>query len=150
MSEGWTDRITGARMQVDRQFEDRVRDSQFTNQQWGLIMTAVEFRIEDPETPAEATLVADTGKVEHILPELENIPRGMGGGGQGRSGAGDRNSGGLLGRLRGLFSDGSDDTVDDEKLAAATTLVDEYAVELQRFLEEEGQWAEVCDHAARG
>jgi len=136
-------------MQVDRQFENQVRNSQFTNQQWGLIMTAVEFRIEDPETPAEATLVADTGKVEHILPELENIPQGMGGSGQGRPGAGGQSGSGLLGRLRGLFAGGSDDTVDEETLSAATALADEYAVELQGFLEEEGQWEEVCDHAAR-
>ena len=48
MSDAWTDSITGARMQVDKQFQQQVRDSEFSNQQWGLIMTAVEFRIDDP------------------------------------------------------------------------------------------------------
>jgi hypothetical protein len=68
MTEGWTDRITGARMQVDKEFQARVQGSECTNQQWGLIMTAVEFRIDDPETPEKATLVADTSKVEHSIP----------------------------------------------------------------------------------
>jgi hypothetical protein len=146
MSNAWTDSITGARMQVDRQFEQRVRDSEFSNQQWGLIMTAVEFRIDDPETPAEARLVADTEKVEHIMPELEDIPQGMGAqpGGATRS-----SGGGLVDRLRGLLSGGGDDGVDQEKLDAANALAGEYADQLQGHLEEQGRWAEVCDRAAR-
>ncbi|ERH10968.1 MAG: hypothetical protein J07HX64_02747 [halophilic archaeon J07HX64] len=144
MSNAWTDSITGARMQVDRQFEDRVRNSEFSNQQWGLIMTAVEFSIDSPETPSEARLVAETGKVEQIIPELENIPSGMGA----QPGGGSRSSGdGLLDRVRGLFS-GSDDGVDQEKLDAATELTGEYAGELQRFLEEQGRWETVCERAA--
>jgi len=144
MSNAWTDSITGARMQVDRQFESRVRDSEFSNQQWGLIMTAVEFSIDSPETPAEARLVAETGKVEHIIPELENIPDGMGA----QPGAGNRSSsGGLLDRVRGLLG-GSDEGVDQEKLDAATELAGEYATELQRFLEDQGRWETVCERAA--
>ena len=144
MSKAWTDSITGARMQVDRQFEGRVRDSEFSNQQWGLIMTAVEFSIDSPETPSEARLVAETGKVEHIIPELENIPDGMGA----QPGGGSRNSGGgLLDRVRGLLG-GSDDGVDQETLDAATELAGEYASELQRFLEDQGRWETVCKRAA--
>ena len=145
MANAWTDSITGARMQVDRQFEQRVRDSEFSNQQWGLIMTAVEFRIDDPETPADATLVADTGRVEHIIPELEDIPQGMGAQPGGSSSSG----GGLVDRLRGLLGGGSNDSVDQEKLDAADTLAGEYAQELQEFLEKQGQWEEVCGRAAR-
>lgn len=139
--------MTGARMQVDREFQQRVQDSRFTNQQWGLIMTAVEFRIENPDTPDEATLVADTGKVEHIIPELENMKQGMGA----QPGGGDRDSGGggLFGRLRGLFGGDSGDEVDPEKLDAAAKLADEYAGELQAFLEEEGRWENICGHAAQ-
>lgn len=147
MVEEWTDRMTGARMQVDREFQHRVRESQFTNQQWGLIMTAVEFRIENPDTPEKATLVADTGKVEHVMPELEAIGEGM----HGRPGASqDQSGGGLLGKLRGLFGGGADDEIDPETLDAATALVEEYTGELQAFLEEQGQWATICDDAARG
>jgi hypothetical protein len=146
MSDAWTDSITGARMQVDRQFEQRVRDSEFSNQQWGLIMTAVEFRIDDPETPAEARLVADTEKVEHIIPELENIPQGMGA----QPGRGGGSEDGLFDRLRGLLGGGSDDGVDQETLDAANELAGEYATELQQFLEQQDRWAEVCGRAARG
>ena len=147
MSEAWTDSITGARMQVDKQFQQRVRGSEFSNQQWGLIMTAVEFRIDDPGTPEQAALVADTGNVEQIIPELESIPQGMGA----RPGGGNQSSGGgLLDRLRGLLSDGSDDGVDEQKLDAANTLAGEYARELQEFLEQQGRWEEICRRAAQG
>jgi hypothetical protein len=142
MTEGWTDRITGARMQVDKEFQARVQDSEFTNQQWGLIMTAVEFRIDDPETPGRATLVADTSKVEQIIPELEEMPQGMGA--QPSPG---RSDDGLLGRLRGFLGGGSNG-VDEETLAAATGLAEEYAAELQGFLENNGRWEAVCGHAA--
>jgi hypothetical protein len=146
MSDAWTDSITGARMQVDKEFQQRVRDSEFSNQQWGLIMTAVEFRIDDPGTPEQATLVADTGKVEQILPELESIPQGMGAQQAGRSRSSD---GGLLDRLRGLLSSDGDGGVDEEKLDAASSLAGEYARELQEFLEQQGRWEEVCGRAAR-
>jgi len=145
MSEAWTDSITGARMQVDREFQQRVRDSEFSNQQWGLIMTAVEFRIDDPGTPEQATLVAETGNIEQIMPELENIPQGMGAQHGGREPSG---GDGLLGRLRGLLS-GDSGGVDEAKLDAATTLAGEYARELQGFLEEQGRWEEVCGRASR-
>jgi hypothetical protein len=146
MSNAWTDRMTGARMEVDREFQQRVMDSEFSNQQWGLIMTAVEFRIDSAETPEEARLVADTEKVEHILPELENIQQGMG---AQPGGASQSRDGGLFGRLRGLLSGGSDDGVDEEKLQAANALAEEYAGELQRHLEEAGRWEEICGYASR-
>jgi hypothetical protein len=145
MSGEWTDKIAGARMQVDQRFTDRVLDSQFSNQQWGLIMTAVDFEVQDPEDPDEARLVANTEKVSQILPELENVPQGAGGPpGGGRSSS---SSGGILDRLGRIFrGDGSD--VDEEKLAAAIDLVDEYAAELQAFLEDQGRWEDVCAVAA--
>ncbi|MFB6256979.1 MAG: DUF5799 family protein, partial [Haloplanus sp.] len=39
MSE-WTDTIVRDRMTVDQEFDERVRQSAFTSQEWGLIMTA--------------------------------------------------------------------------------------------------------------
>lgn len=140
----WTDQMAGARMQVDQQFNDRILDSEFTNQQWGLIMTAVEFDIDNPNNPEEAELVADTEKVPQILPELEKIPQGgPGGGGSG----GSRSGGGLVDRLRGLFGGGDSGGVDQQRLDAATALVEEYTVELQEFLEDHGRWEAVCESA---
>ena len=145
MSSQWQERLAGARMQVDQQFNDRVLNSQFTNQEWGLIMTAVEFEIENPESPEDAELVANTENVKHIIPELDNIPKGMGtpGASQDRSSSG----GGILGSIRGLLTGDSGGGADREKLEAAATLVDEYAVELQQFLEEQGRWESVCESA---
>ena len=142
MSGQWTDMIAGARMQVDQQFQQQVIDSQFSNQQWGLIMTAVQFEIVAPETPEEAEIVANTEQVQHIIPELDNIPDGMGGAPQ-RSNKGDK--GGLLGRVASLF-EGSDSGSgsNDEREAAAVSLVQAYAVELQNFLEQQGRWEDIC------
>jgi hypothetical protein len=144
MSGEWTDQIAGARMQVDQQFRDRIIDSEFTNQQWGLIMSAVEFEITDAETPAKAQLVANTDKVEQILPEVDNMPRATPG--QPQS-SGD-SSGGLLDGLFGLFSS-EDDGVDQERLDTATRLAEAYATELQAFLEDQGRWESLCQQVAQ-
>jgi len=133
--------IAGARMQVDQQFQQRVIDSEFSNQQWGLIMTAVQFEIESAETPEEAEIVANTEQVHHIIPELDNIPDGMGGPPQANTSGG---GGGLLGRVRSLFGGGDGGSSSDQREATAVALVEEYAVELQDFLEQQGRWEEIC------
>lgn len=150
MANDWTDRLAGARMQVDKRFSDRVRDSQFTNQEWGLIMTAVDFDIDEPEHPGQARLVARTDHIEDIIGELDSIQREMGGSpspvDEGSSG------GGIFGRFRqylqGLKTN-SQGGNDREKLVAATTLVEEYATELQQFLEEQSRWEDICERAAQ-
>ncbi|MFC7072118.1 DUF5799 family protein [Halovenus rubra] len=149
MSNQWRDRLAGARMQVDKRFDDRIRTSEFTNQQWGLIMTAVEFDIDNPEQPESAELVAKTDQVEHIIPELDNVPQGMGGAPMGQQQSQGGSGDGLLGKIRG-FLGGNDDSgqSDEETLQAASALVGEYADELQQFLEEEGQWTSLCESAA--
>ena len=148
MSDEWTDRLAGARMQVDKRFSDRVDDSRFTNQEWGLIMTAVEFDIREPADPETAELVAETDQIEDIVPELGRIQEQMGGSptpvDSGPSG------GMIIGRLR-RYIDGlrtnSRGGNEKQKLSDATELVDEYAVELQLYLEEEGMWADICSRA---
>jgi hypothetical protein len=125
----WTDRIVG----------DRVRASEFTNQQWGLIMTAVEFEIEDADDPDRARIVADTSQLPQILPELEKERGPMGpAGGEGGGG------GGVFDAVRGALGLGDDDD-GAEKLAAAERLVDEYTDALQDRLEDVGKWDEVRD-----
>lgn len=150
MSNQWRDSLAGARMQVDQQFNDRIVASEFTNQQWGLIMTAVEFDIENPEDPESAELVANTDQVEQILPELENMPQGMGAGMQQQGGGGSDGGGGILGRIRTALTgnSGGSGGSDAEKLEEATRLANQYADELQAFLEEQGRWETLCESAA--
>lgn len=149
MSDGWTDQLAGARMQVDQRFQDRVASSQFSNQQWGLIMTAVEFDIDNPEQPGEAELVADTEKLPHIIPELDSLPTGAGMAGP-PGGSSSEKSGGLLGKLTGLFSSSDEDSgVDQDQLEAARSLVEEYATELETYLQEQGRWESLCESAAQ-
>lgn len=148
MSNGWRDKLAGARMRVDQEFNQRVLNSQFSNQEWGLIMTAIEFEIADPETPDSAEMTVNTENLEQIMPELDNLPQGMAqpGGGGGSSDSG------VIDSLKSVLGfDGSDANgsgVDEEELAAATGLVEEYAAELQSHLENEGRWGEVCAAAA--
>ena len=146
----WTDRIVGDRMTVDQEFASRVGQSQFSRQQWGLIMTAVEFEIEHPDDPERARIVANTSKLEHVLPELDTIDQqmaAMGGGGTGRSPA--RSSGGFVSSMKDLLGLGSGST-DDEQRAAAEALVQEYATELQAHLEAEGRWEQIRQSAGGG
>ncbi|NKE34765.1 hypothetical protein GWG54_02835 [Natronococcus sp. JC468] len=148
----WTDRIVGERMTVDQEFSQRVQDSRFSSQQWSLIMTATEFEIEDADDPDRARIVADTEKVDQIIPELENVDRQMGAmGGQGGGGGPTGSSGGVLDSILGalgLGGDGGDDR--EEKLRAAEQLTQEYAQELQTQLESKGRWDSVRRAAADG
>ena len=141
----WTDAIVGERMAVDREFNDRVQASEFSSQEWGLIMTATEFEIEHPDDSEKAKLVANTEKVPSIMPELDNIQdqmAAMGGGAGG--GSGGSGSGGLLGSIkRALGLGAGEEGVDEERLEAAEQLTQEYAEELQAQLEANGRWEQV-------
>jgi hypothetical protein len=151
MSDDWRDQLAGARMQVDQQFQSRLEQSQFTNQEWGLVMTAVDFDIEQPGDPDRAELVADTSQLDQIIPELDRIQQEMGGGmggGASRSGSG---SGSIVARFKDFLGGFSADSSgnDEEQMAAATVLVEEYATDLQTHLEEQGRWADIREAAAR-
>lgn len=147
MSEkAWRDRIAGERMTVDEEFNDRIRSSSFSNQQWGLIMTATEMEIENPEDPENARLVANTDKLPRIMSEVENMENQMGGMGAGESSAG----GGIISRLAGVLGlgGGGSGGGSSANLAEAEELVQEYAEELQSQLEANGRWEQVCKVAA--
>jgi hypothetical protein len=151
--EHWTDRIVGDRMTVDQQFTDRVESSPFSRQQWGLVMTAIEFEIEHPTDDEAARLVADTSALPSVMPELDSMDEhpmaGPGGSDRpgGRDGSGDSVLGGIKDAL-GLGGDGDDADLDEERLAAAERLADEYAAELQAHLEETDRWSTVRAAAA--
>jgi hypothetical protein len=134
----WTDAIVGERMALDREFSDRVRESDFSNQEWGLVMTATDFEIEDANDPDRARIVADTTNLPQMMPELENVRSQMGG----MSGGESKSSGGVFDSIKGALGLG-DDGGDDERLETAERLVQEYADELQEKLEEKGRWDEV-------
>jgi len=146
----WTDRIVGDRMAVDREFADRIHASQFSRQEWGLVMTATEFEIRSPEDAEHAQLVANTEKLPAVIPELDRIRSqsgAMGAGGDGGgSGSGGRSGGdgggGVFGTIKNALGLGSGGT-DDETREAADRLAQEYATELQRRLEDRGKWAEI-------
>jgi len=145
----WTDQIVGDRMAVDREFTERIAASEFSSQEWGMIMTAVEFEIEHPEQPETATLVANTEKLDQIMPALDDVgadatPMGGVPGGGGRD---DRSSGGLFENIKAAIGLGDDGT-DQERMAAAETLAAEYAETLQVRLEEHGKWETACEAAA--
>jgi len=143
----WTDQIVGERMQVDQEFSEKVAASNFSNQQWGLIMTAVEFEIENADDPERARLVADTSKLEAVLPELERMEQaggmggmagaGAGGGSGGRGGSGD--SEGLFDGVKKALGLGQSES-DREQLAAADEMAQMYADDLEETLQSRGKW----------
>ncbi|WP_232688564.1 DUF5799 family protein [Halobacterium zhouii] len=149
MSNGWQDMIVGARMTVDQTFAERVRASELSRQQWGLVMTAVEFEVENAEDPEMARIVADTSKLEHVVPEMQSVDDQMnqmaGGGGGGRSGGG----GGMVDGIKSALGIGGGDDGNEELAATAASLAQEYAEELQSHLENEGRWDEVRRAAKR-
>lgn len=150
----WTDQFVGDRMAVDREFTERVAASEFSSQEWGTVMTAVEFRIEDPESPDDARIVADTSKVDQVLPAIESMRDEMGLGGAPRdggdrsgSGVGSSSGGGIFGTIkRSLGVSGDDGT--DHRAESAAALADEYAQRFQEHLEQHGKWEQACAVAA--
>lgn len=142
----WTDSIVGDRMTVDREFNDRVQASRFSGQEWGLIMTATEFEIENADDEEQARIVADTEKLPQIMPELKNIRSQMGamGGAPNESNSGGSGDG-LFGSLKRAFGLGSGGGAggSDEELEAAERLTQEYADALQQHLESKGKWQQV-------
>jgi hypothetical protein len=139
----WMDRVVADRMAVDREFTERVNESRFSSQQWGLIMTAAEFEIRDPESE-EARLVADTSKLPQIMPELEKIDAQVQAAG-GAGGVSSSGGGGVLDSIRSAL--GLGDGGKNEDLQAAEALVEEYANRLQERLESQGKWASVREQA---
>jgi len=152
MTNDWTDQLAGARMQVDQQFQETLEASEFSNQEWGLVMTAVDWEMESPETPEEASLVADTSKLPDVIPELQNIQQGMGGSPMASDNS--SSSGGVLGRL-GEFLPGlgggsaESGEADETKVNDAEALVRNYTEVLQAHLKEQDRWEDICAAAAK-
>lgn len=141
MSNDWTGAIAAERMQLDQEFHDRIEASSFDRQQWGLVMTATNFEIENPSDPSNARLVPDTSSVPTIIPELDRV------GQRGPMGADDRSSGsgsGLVDSVKGALGLG---TERDEQLEEATRLTNEYSERLQKKIESRGRWESVCERA---
>jgi len=137
----WQDRIVGARMTVDTEYEDRVEASSFSRQEWGLVMTATEFDIEDGEEPR---LYADTEHLADIMPEVEKVaqrtPTNPGGAEDG--------SDGIIGTVKsalGLGGSGGSSEPTEERVREAEQLTEGYARELQRHLEARGNWEDVVE-----
>lgn len=139
----WTDAVVGDRMVVDREFNDRVQSSRFSSQEWGLIMTATELEIENASDSERARVVADTEKLPHIIPELDNIRSQMSAMGGAPSGGGGGGSGIVSSIKSALGIGGGGSGVDEEKLRAAEELTQEYADALQEHLERQGKWEQV-------
>jgi hypothetical protein len=148
---GWTDHFVGDRMAVDREFSERVAASEFSSQEWGTIMTAVEFEIEEPESPSRARVVADTSKVDQVIPALEEMEQAMGTGGGSPGGRGGGGGSGLsVGDVFGSIVEklglGGDDA--EDRTAAAAALADEYAAQFQQHLQDQDKWERACEVAA--
>lgn len=145
----WTDSVVGERMALDQEFSDRVRSSEFTSQEWSLVMTAIEFEVEHADDPDRARIVADDSNLDQIVPELDTIRdqmQGMGAGGGPASGG---SSGGIFDGVKSALGlGGGGDDGDDQKAEAAASLAQEYATELQSRLERNDRWEEVRTIAA--
>lgn len=145
----WTDSLVGARMQVDNRFQDRVESSDFSNQEWGLIMTAIEFEVEQPDDADRARMVADHSNLDQVVPELGRIQKQMGGSPTAVADGPDRS--GIMGQLRTLMDSLTGDRnsgSDEARMADAEELTQGYAHELQTFLEENDRWDEVREQAS--
>ncbi|RZH66789.1 DUF5799 family protein [Natrinema altunense] len=146
----WTDRIVGERMAVDQEFSTQIEASQFSNQQWSLIMTATEFEIEHSDDPDRARIVANTDKLDGVIPELDNVQAGMGAMAGGRADEGSSSSsGGVFDSIMGALGVGGDSGPSEaDQRKAAERLTQEYAAQLQSHLESKGKWETIRQQVA--
>jgi hypothetical protein len=143
----WTDLVVAERMQVDQAFSEKVAASHFTSQQWNLVMTAVEFEIDNPADPEDARIVPDTAKVETIVPELERVENQRSMASAGNAAKPDDSGGsGLFDGIKSALGLGGGGA-DREQLAAAEEMAQMYADDLQGKLEAAGKWKSVCEAA---
>jgi hypothetical protein len=139
----WQDRIVGARMAVDNEFTGRVEGSSFSRQEWGLVMTATEFDIEDGDEPR---LYADTSSLRDVMPELEKVAKQTAMGAPQQQ---DDAGGGVLGSLKSALGLGGGSSSSgggkdrEQRVREAEQLTDEYASKLQERLEANGSWDDV-------
>jgi len=144
----WRDALAAERMRVDREFEEQVQSSSFSRQQWGLVMTAVEFDIDGPGNPETAQLVADTSKLPSVMPQIEQMEQSSGGMGGPAGGAGSGGSAsGLLGKLASVLP-GGDSSDGGKRQDEAASLAQEYAETLQQRLEKRDRWQAICEQAS--
>ncbi|WP_181686083.1 DUF5799 family protein [Halorhabdus salina] len=144
MSENsWVDQMAAERMQTDQEFTDEVATSPLSSQQWGLVMTAVEFQIEGAAQPETAHLVADTSKLSSVMPELRRMDDGGSGGIAPDSTGTSASSGGLLDGIKGALGFGNEQS--DALREAAENLAQRYTDRLQSRLEDRGRWADICE-----
>ena len=144
MADGsWRGQIAAERMQIDQEFTDRIATSGLSSQQWGLVMTAVEFEIEGPADPDTAQLVADTSKLPSVMDEIHRIGQ-RGPGGMASMESGGSASGSLLDGVKDFLGFGGGDDVLEE---TAEELAADYATQLQTRLEERGRWRQICEQA---
>ena len=148
----WTDKMARARIQVDKEFYESIERSQFTEQEWGLIMRATDWRVANAEDPEHARLVAETDRVAEILPQLSRIRQDVQTAAAGPEAARQRTlaegfSGWINGFVemlsRAVTGGSRDSRVDD-----AQDLADQYAERVQAYLERRGKWDDVRRAAA--
>ena len=144
----WQDMLAAERMQVDREFEDQVQSSSFTRQQWGLVMTAVEFDIENPADPDTARLIADTSKLPSVMPQIKQMEQSGGGMGAAAGSSGGNSGGGLLSKLASVLPGGGGSS-GGKRQHEAESLAEEYAENLQKRLKKRDRWQSVCEQAAQ-
>jgi hypothetical protein len=135
----WRDAIVGDRMRVDQEFAERVQGSGFSNQQWSLIMTAVQLELEG--SGEDATLVADTSRIPDIAPELDRITEQMG---AAQPGGGNTGGSNLVDTLKSSLGLGGG-SADEEMVREAEQLASAYAAALESHLRENGRWDRVVE-----
>ncbi|MFB6121251.1 MAG: DUF5799 family protein [Halobacteriaceae archaeon] len=130
----WQDRLASHRLRADREFEERVRDAELSRRQWDLAMTAVTFRVENPDDPDEAELVADTSNLDDVVSEMHAV------------GQADNEGGSVLDDVKSALGLGDDG--EDPLKREAERLVVDYADELEEILERENAWEDIRRAAA--
>ncbi len=134
----WYSRAVHERVTVDSAFNKHLRSKPITHHQWGLLMTAIEFDIVNPDEPERARIVPDLSKIDSVLPQVKEA--------EDAANAPTPDSAGVVERVKravGLAEP------EDPYVRVARSLASQYATELQEELEKQERWEETCEWAAK-
>lgn len=132
----WEHEIINERLKVDREFQERVKESVFSPQSWELVMTAVSFEIV--ESNEDAHLSPNLDQLSSVLPAIAEIQQRTAGE------TNEKDHQGIVGRfLRAVgLRHGPHEIYREE----AETLISAYATALEQELRDRKRWDDIVSN----
>ncbi len=133
-------------MAVDQQFTDRLAESSFSNAEWDVIMSVVEFELADPATPEHAHIEPRLDDLDTAVSAANDVPD-VAATGPVAGDQQDNDRKGVMGTIMnrlGMGGGGSNTGNSDDRRHDAESLINEYSDSLEQRIKDAGEWQNLC------